>query len=1171
MKFLQKFLPLVLFACIVQAATAQYCGNSGPTICTAGTNLTVQGFSPPADSAPCAIQGVYYNQVIQVKVPTTANVAPYGNVTVVKIKIDTISNLPCGLCWSTDNATNTFNGGSQFCIRVSGTTYDNVGQYKLHIIIAATGSVFGLQETETLDASTVGLGYYARVVSPTGTCVALDTSSTFVGNTASDTTPAPTNAVTASGPLTFCSGGSVTFTATQTAAQQYQWYNGATAIAGATGSSYTATASGTYSVQIIKNCHLVISQVQTVTVNPTPTASIAPAGPFNLCGGSTELLTATISGGATQQWYNGASSISGSTGTTYTATATGSYYVIATQGGCADTSNKVSVTISGTPLSPTITANKTSECAGAKDTLNAGGGYSSYIWSGALGTSQYAYPLGGGTYTVTVANGACTGSASVVISTLAATPVPTLTPSGTITICQGTGTTLQSSTAGSYVWTSNGHTVSIATTQSITVDTAGIFIVTTNNGCGSAVSTADTVVVNPKPNGQVTPAGPIVVCGGGSQLLTASGGGTYQWLKDSTVISGQTGTTYTAAATGYYSCIVTKNGCTDTSNLVYVQITGSNLTPVITPARTFVCPTGADTLDAGTGYTSYLWSPGGATTHYISITAANTYSVTVHNGACSGTASINIAAQAATPTPTVTPQGPTTFCQGGSVTLASSAASNNVWSNNGGTATSATYSASGSYTVTVNNGCGPATSAPVTVTVNSIPTAAITPAGSTLICSGGSQTLTATPSGASYVWIESGSIISGQTLATTSATTAGTYRAIVTVNGCSDTSNTATIQVSAPLTPTIQATSSTLCPGLSDTLNVGAGYSSYTWGNSLGSTQSIIVSSGGTYTITVANGSCTGSASVTISQGTATPTPTIAVTGSLNICGNDSVILTSSSPTGNVWSNSSVSQSITAYSPGIFSVTVSGACGPATSGADTVTKNPIPGIYAGPDTGTCLGDQWVLHATTTASSATWSNSITGLTDTVSTSGEYYVTVTQFGCSNTDSVHVQFDAPPSVTVSQSQDTLTATVTGASQYQWYEDALAIPGANDSVFIATASGAHYYHVSVSNGFCTVASARTEITITGISEISQTLSTHIYPNPANNTVNIAYTLMQGEQLGITLTDMTGRVVSTLYSGTQGMGEYTITTDISALSGGIYLISFSTPEGTLVRKVTKE
>jgi hypothetical protein len=109
------------------------------------------------------------------------------------------------------------------------------------------------------------------------------------------------------------------------------------------------------------------------------------------------------------------------------------------------------------------------------------------------------------------------------------------------------------------------------------------------------------------------------------------------------------------------------------------------------------------------------------------------------------------------------------------------------------------------------------------------------------------------------------------------------------------------------------------------------------------------------------------------------------------------------------------------------------------------------------------------------------------------------------------------------------------------------------------------------VSNGFCTVASARTEITITGISEISQTLSTHIYPNPANNTVNIAYTLMQGEQLGITLTDMTGRVVSTLYSGTQGMGEYTITTDISALSGGIYLISFSTPEGTLVRKVTKE
>ena len=467
MKFLQKIFTTLLLVAMVHLAQAQYCGNSGPSICTAGTNLTAAGFSPPADSCPCAIQGVPYNQVIQVKIPTTAVVNPYGTVTINWVKIDSINNLPCGLCWATENSTNQFNGGSQFCIRVTGTTYDNVGQFKLRIKVDANATAYGIvTETESdLDASTVGLSYWARVVSPIGTCTPLDTSSSYVGNTTTAIGAAPSNAVTASGALTFCQGGSVTFTATQTGAQ-YQWYNGTNAIAGATGRTYTATTSGSYTVNVIANCNLAVSTAQVVTVNPTPTASITPAGPFNLCGGSTEPLTATVSAG-TQQWYNGTTSITGSTGLNYTATATGSYYVIATQNGCADTSNKVSVTISGTPLSPTITPNRTSECPGAKDTLNAGGGYSSYTWSGSLGSSQYAYPLGGGTYTVTVANGACSGSASVVINSLAATPTPTITPSGTLTLCQGQTQTLTSSSANSYSWSVGGTGQSVTFTPSV--------------------------------------------------------------------------------------------------------------------------------------------------------------------------------------------------------------------------------------------------------------------------------------------------------------------------------------------------------------------------------------------------------------------------------------------------------------------------------------------------------------------------------------------------------------------------------------------------------------------------------------------------------------------------------------------------------------------------------
>ena len=223
MKFLQKTFAVFLMIALVHSAGAQNspqrCGNSGPSICTAGNNLTVAGFSPSYDSLPCVVQGVYYDTVIQVKIPTSAVVSPYGTVTINWVKIDTLDNLPCGLCWATNQVRDSFAGGEQFCIRVSGTSYDAPGQYALHIILSANATAYGfIHETETVNAATVGLGYWARVVSPTGSCQPVDTSSTYVGNTSSDTTPAPSNAVTASGALTFCQGGGVTFTATQSGA-----------------------------------------------------------------------------------------------------------------------------------------------------------------------------------------------------------------------------------------------------------------------------------------------------------------------------------------------------------------------------------------------------------------------------------------------------------------------------------------------------------------------------------------------------------------------------------------------------------------------------------------------------------------------------------------------------------------------------------------------------------------------------------------------------------------------------------------------------------------------------------------------------------------------------------------------------------------------------------------
>jgi hypothetical protein len=69
------------------------------------------------------------------------------------------------------------------------------------------------------------------------------------------------------------------------------------------------------------------------------------------------------------------------------------------------------------------------------------------------------------------------------------------------------------------------------------------------------------------------------------------------------------------------------------------------------------------------------------------------------------------------PTPTISANGPTTFCQGGSVTLTSSAASGNLWSN-GATSQSIVVSTSGTFTVSVSDGnCTSPLSNAINVTV----------------------------------------------------------------------------------------------------------------------------------------------------------------------------------------------------------------------------------------------------------------------------------------------------------------------------------------------------------------------------------------------------------------------------------------------------------------------
>ena len=149
----------------------------------------------------------------------------------------------------------------------------------------------------------------------------------------------------------------------------------------------------------------------------------------------------------------------------------------------------------------------------------------------------------------------------------------------------------------------------------------------------------------------------------------------------------------------------------------------------------------------------------------------------------------------------------TTFCQGSSVVLnsdVSSSVTSYQWKKNGTNitnATSAGYTAktNGAYTLVVTNSCGKtATSNTISVTVNPLPAATITPSDTVTICTGESVKLKANVGTSnSYVWKRNGVIIQGATSSSYTATKAGNYRVTVTktTTGCSKTSAAITVVI----------------------------------------------------------------------------------------------------------------------------------------------------------------------------------------------------------------------------------------------------------------------------------------------------------------------------------------------------------------------------------------
>lgn len=767
-------------------------------------------------------------------------------------------------------------------------------------------------------------------------------------------------------------------------------------------------------------------------------------------------------------------------------------------------------------LTASITASATKLCVGGNITLTSSNSTGNTWSTGA--TTQSITVTNPGTYTLTSTNGICTSPQASVVITQDTDPNPQIT--GNLTLCEATSTTLTATSTGTgntYLWSTG------ATTPAITVTTPGTYAVTIKTPANCLYTKSVTVVQGVVPIAQNTT---LTNCSNTTtavfnlttaqpNISTTSGVSFDYYLNQADALAGNTSTiaTPTIHTSGNATIYIrVKSGTC--SKVVSLQLNVSQLpAPTITSTSSAICFGGSVTLTSSTT-TGNIWS-NGATTQSITVTTAGTYSVTTSNGICtSNPASITLTAESDS---NLQISGSLIICSSPTTLTATSNGAGNTYTwSNGVTGNTISVSTPGTYSVTVTTSANCQYTKSVTLTQGTVP---IVQNSSLSLCSTtntGTFNLTtaqpniSTTSGVtfSYYLNQADALAGNGNMITTPLThTSGnaTIYVLVKTGSCS---KIAELQLIVNLTPiaTIASSSNAICSNnpVVLTSNFATGN---TWSNGA-TTQSITVSTPGTYSLTNNNGTCTSlPVSINITQGV---DPNVQISGTLTFCeGNSTTLTATANGTGNtfLWSNGATTNTTTVNTPGNHSVTVTTPNG--CQYTKTVTTVMDPAIFVNinaPGEINCTNTQITLNATSSVYQAgatfLWTatgggNIVSGantLTPIVNTAGTYTLTITSAttnGCTKQASVTViKNTTPPVINISAPKltickgESITLIAVGANTYTW----TGLPGNGSTQTVSPTSTTTYTVTGIGLNGCSATTSAT-ITITVVPEIASTL----------------------------------------------------------------------------------
>lgn len=698
----------------------------------------------------------------------------------------------------------------------------------------------------------------------------------------------------------------------------------------------------------------------------------------------------------------------------------------------------------------------------------------------------------------------------------------------TTTVCEGETVTfndLSSGVVNSRTWNFVGGTPSTSTAASPTIsyNTAGTYNVsyTVNGPSGTDTETKTAyITVSDAPNASIT--GNNTFCVNGSAALTANasaGSGTitsFEWFRNG--VSVGSGPTYTATLAGNYT----------------LEVTNSNNCSFTTPVFT------------------------------VSVSSSPVATITGSNNFCQGSSTV-LTANASTPSGSISSY----IWQNGSAAIA------------GSNSPTLTVSQAGNYSVIVTNsfGCSSTSNSIAVGSPIALPTVSIT--GSNIVCPNGSVSLAAnTIPGAgttvsSYQWFRNGSAV-GSNSGILNTAQGGMYTVLVTNSaGCSSSSPTFTLTEASSFIVAITTTDAGC--GVSDgsaslTVNGGTTGYSFAWNNSAPSNVPNVANlSAGIYTVDVID-NATGCVQVESFQIENAGAPTIdsaaIVQATCTNGGVGSASIYVSGGSGNYtfnwgpgFSNTSSQSNL---NPGTYIVEVTDAALCQATFSFTINNSAPPSVDTAIVTNaTCLGvNNGAVNLQVSGGSGSysfsWSNGNSSQNLFNIAAGSYTVTITDQnnGCITNETVVIgnSYSIGNNLNIldnsaSQGVSSISATATGGVPpylYSWNNGTLS------GDFINNLSGGQYIlEISDNNGCLAFDTASIGfVSIRGIDLIS---SLNIYPNPAQEMINLDINLKSNEDVSISIVNVLGQELWSNELKDYKQGVQNIST--AAIAAGTYFV----------------